>query len=88
MNILSDHANVLLHRRELTFMLPVATNPGLPAFATQVAEKLKVPVEHVVVTRLAGQYGKQQVEADVFVYDSVDMKNLIQRKPKVKEAKK
>lgn len=85
MQILTDHSNSLLHRRELTLVLSTTTNPGLQAFTTGVAEQLKVSPECVVVTRMAGSYGKQNIVADVFVYESVDMKNKIQRKPKVKK---
>ena len=82
MNVISETHNVLLHRRELHVVYPSASNPGYAAVQKALAEKLGASEDTIVVKHLTNPYGSSEFVIDVFVYDSVAMKQKFELRKK------
>lgn len=88
METISDHANALLHRRDVVVTLEAPSNPGIVAVATELATHFKSTPEAVAVRTVKGNYGTHSLTIVASVYDSPASKARIEQKPKVKEVKK
>lgn len=87
MNITQDFKNSLLKRREVSFSSSSVGNPGFAQVVKKIAEHFKVDENVVAVKELKGKFGTDQYTAKVFIYHSLDEKNLIEPKPKVRAKK-
>jgi len=75
MKIISESNNKLL-----------TSNLGIDLSLQKLSEHFKEQPENIVVRGVNGHFGRHDFLIDAFIYDSVEQKNLIERKPKVKKA--
>lgn len=85
MKIVKDTQNNLMKRREIEFWYDVESNPGFEGAKKKVLEEFGVSEDVVVVKAVRSEFGKNEFFVDVFVYDSVEDKNKIEPKPKIKK---
>jgi ribosomal protein S24E len=88
MDILSEHINSLLHRRDVVVTLESPSNPGLVAVASQLADHFKSSADAIAVKTVKGSYGTQTLTVTASIYDSAASKVRIEQKPKAKKEKK
>lgn len=80
-----DTKNTLLKRREVSFTMEHASNPGMAVVAQHVADTFKANPDVVVVKELRGTFGSNKFFARAFIYDTVQAKEHTEPKPKVKK---
>jgi ribosomal protein S24E len=88
MNTIQDLDNRLLQRREIKLAVQMQSNPGFTKAAEVIASHFKSNAENVVVKTIESKFGRDTFLIDAFVYDSLDDKNRVERKKKVKKDKK
>ena len=87
MNITHDFKNVLLNRREISIVIDSASNPGFDKTASVISEHFNVSKDVLAIKSLKGNFGNNSFLVNAFIYDSVENKNRIEPKIKVKEKK-
>ncbi len=85
MNILNEHINKLLKRREIVLNLEQVSPPTHVHVLELVASHFKVAPEQVAVKKIGSHYGSHHFTIEAFVYDSPELKRQIE--PRVKEKK-
>lgn len=85
MNVTKEFRNNLLKRKEMVLELEDSSNPGMKKVSSEVAKKLGVSEDCIVVKKLNSGFGSKKFLAEVFVYDSADEKVKIEPKIKVKK---
>ncbi len=86
MKVISDFKNDLLKRREVKVLVEADSNPGFENAGKQIAEKFKASEEVIAVKGIKSKFGRSTFLISAFIYDSVDDKENIEPKPKVKRA--
>lgn len=69
-SIKKQKVNAFFERSELVVEASDSATPSYASIKAEVAKKLKVGEEVVVVKKVEQQFGKQEVLADVLVYNS------------------
>lgn len=85
MKMIQDMRNELLRRREVKLIVEAERNPGSDFGRKEVASKFKSDENLVVVKKIGSKFGRNTFLIDAFIYDSADMKEKIEQKPKVKK---
>ena len=86
MEILHKVHNVLLSRTELQIDLPYqVTTPSVADVRKQIADKMKVGEDVVVVNKIGNRFGHKHAVVTACIYDSKEMHDKIEPKPKVKK---
>lgn len=85
MKLISEFRNELLKRKEVKFSVEAESNPGFTKVIEECANHFKVENERVVIKRLWNNFGTMNFFVEAFVYDSIEDKNNIEPKPKVKK---
>ena len=75
----------MFHRREITLELEADITPSKVDALKMVVEQTKSSEDLIVVKNVLGQFGSQVFKIVAFVYDSVEVKNKIEPKKKVKK---
>jgi len=86
MNIVKDFKNDLLKRRELVVGIEAEQNPGIEYSKEEAVKKFKVDKELVVVKKVGSSFGSNKFNVELFIYDSVEIKDKVE--PKIKQKKK
>lgn len=84
-NVIKDFRNDLLKRREVKLVINADKNPGVQSAAKMVADKFKSSEDFVVVKTLKSKFGRDTFLIDSFVYDSLEEKERVEPKKKVKK---
>lgn len=85
MKILSEFNNPLLKRKEYSFELESKGNPNYEEASKKLAEKLNVDESLIAIKKIEGKFGSDVFLVSAFVYDSVELKNTTEPKPKPKK---
>ena len=80
--------NDLLKRSEVSFDFVSEGNPGDAKVNEEIVSKFKVDANNVVLKRVKSNFGRKIFSVEAFIYDSVEDKDKVEAKKKVKEAKK
>lgn len=86
MTIKKDFRNDVLKRRELQFVMPSKTNPGIEQAKKFLAEKLKHPEENIAIKSMKNNFGSDQFLIEALAYDSKEQREQVE--PKIKPKKK
>ncbi|MEK6824564.1 MAG: hypothetical protein AABY02_01800 [Nanoarchaeota archaeon] len=86
MNILNEHMNKLLKRREIVLNLEQTSSPAHAHVLELVASHFKVAPEQVAVKKIGSHYGSHHFTIEAFVYDSPELKQQIEPRVKAKKA--
>ena len=87
-SILRDFQNNLLKRREINAIIKSEKNPGYDNVRKNIAEHFKAGEELIVLNNVRGKFGSRDFFIDSFIYDSVEDKEKIEPKIKIKKEKK
>lgn len=85
MKTVKDFRNPLLKRRELKLLIESGKNPGFQESLKQVAKQFKSNEENIVIRELKSKFGRNTFLVDAFIYDSVQDKERIEPKKKIKK---
>jgi ribosomal protein S24E len=77
--------NGLLGRKELAGLLTSEANPGIENVKKMIAEEMKAELDLVVVRKLESKFGSNDFVFDALVYDSLNVKNMVEPKQKKKK---
>ena len=80
-----EFRNDLMKRKEVSFSLEAESNPGFAKIVEHCKNHFKVDADRVVVKSLFGNFGSKRFFANAFIYDSLEDKNSIEPKIKVKK---
>ena len=86
MKVIKDFRNDLLKRREVKLVENLGKNPGFADSAKMIAGHFKAKDENIVVKEVKSKFGRDTFLIDALIYDSVDDKEKIEPKKKVKKA--
>ena len=84
---MKEFSNSLLHRKEVKFIVESESNPGFANALKMVSDKYNAKEDLIAVKRVEGKFGRNTFLVDAFIYDSVESKDKIEPKKKVKEVK-
>jgi len=84
MNIITNFYNPLLKRKEINASIEAESNPGFEKTKKEIALHFKANDDVVVIKKVEGNFGRSSFLIDAFVYDSLEDKNKIEPKKKVK----
>jgi len=87
MEIVNDFKNDLLKRREVEVVVKADSNPGFENVAKEIAKKFKSSEDTIAVRNVKSKFGRNTFLIDASIYESVEDKEKIEPKPKVKKAK-
>jgi len=87
MKITSDFRNDLLKRREVGFVMDSGSNPGLEEVREMVASEMKSDGERIIVKALRSNFGSGEFLIEALVYDTLEDRERIEPKKKVKNGK-
>ncbi len=85
MKIIKEINNVLLHRKEVLVLKDFESNPGIAKTTEFVADHYKVSPDCIVIIAIRGGFGSSSFSIEARVYDSLEHKNSIEPKPRVKK---
>lgn len=85
MEIVKEHKNTLLKRKEVVFTLKSDANPGFENAKKAIGEKMKVADETIAVKYVKNNFGTHSFTVEAFVYDTKEDKEKIEPKPKAKK---
>lgn len=94
MNILKQFDNRLLHREEIIATLESEITPSREEIKKKVSEKLKKPIENIIIETIYGKFGSHNFKIDIKIYDDVESLSKYEtvsrkvRKKKLEEEKK
>jgi len=88
MNIKKEFKNNLLKRIELEFDYESDSNPGYEGVKKVVSEKYKADEGLIVVKKVSGNFGSNEFNVIVFIYENSDAMKKAEPKPKEKGGKK
>jgi ribosomal protein S24E len=88
MKIINEKENALLKRKEFLIAKNYDENPGIENVKKDLTEFLKVDEGKIFVRKINSYFGRSDFVIDVFVYDSVELKNKMEKTKKKKEKKK
>ena len=79
--IVSDHKNVLLKRREIVLSIshPSAGTPYRAEIKRQLGAKFDIDLECVYVAKLRSKTGRDFTEGEVRIYDSPERARLVEK---------
>ena len=86
MSTQKNFRNTLLKRKEIEMLVDSISNPGFQKATELVAAETKAAPETIALKAVRGNFGTHQFLIEAFVYDSVQDKDLIEPKKKVKKA--
>lgn len=87
-SIIQDKESALLHRHEMIVELDYEkAPPSNKEAAAFIASQKKVDEARVAIKKIAPVYGTKKSRIFAYVYDSVDAKQKVEPKIKVKKAK-
>ncbi|MEK6928946.1 MAG: hypothetical protein AABW65_03260 [Nanoarchaeota archaeon] len=82
---MKDIRNNLLKRKEIQFKINSNSNPGFSNSLKIIAEKFKAKEENIVIKAVRNKFGENNFLIDAFIYDSVQDKEKIEPKIKIKK---
>lgn len=85
-NVIKEDKNALFGRREVELEIKSDSTPSKADALKEVATKLGVAEDSVVIKVINGKFGSQVFDTVAFVYDSTELKEKVE--PKKKEKKK
>ena len=88
MQVINNHRNDLLKRREMLIEIESASNPGIPESKKIIAKLGDSTEDSVTIKKITSKFGRKTFTIEANVYDSPDKMNDIEPKPKVKKEKK
>ena len=83
---MKDLQNKLLNRREVQVVMESSSNPGFDGAKKIIGDNFKAKDEMIVVKKVKGKFGRDTFLVDAFIYDSVNDKERIEPKVKVKKS--
>jgi len=83
--MLKDLNNKLLNRREVKIIVNSSSNPGFANATKIIAEQCKAKEELICVKEVKSKFGRDTFLIDAMIYNSLDDKDKIERKPKPKK---
>lgn len=84
MNILDNKRNDLMKRNEISAVKEESKTPTMEEVQSEISALLKKDASLVAVKDIKGGFGVRKFTVKVNVYDSEEMKNRIEPKPKKK----
>lgn len=88
MKVINEFSNKLLNRREINAVMEAETNPGFEKTKKELAAQFGVSEDVMVVKSIKGRFGSHYFSIDAFIYNSIEDKEKIEPKKKIKEAPK
>ncbi len=85
MKAIKDFRNELLKRREVVVQKKYSSNPGFVTAKKDIAEHFKASEECVVIRNVLGAFGSDVFNIDARIYDSLEILQKVEPKPKVKK---
>jgi len=86
MKIINQKENILFNRKEIYAELESATTPKKQDIEKSLSEKFEVPPENIEVKKVERKFGSKYFHVIAFVYDSKELKEQIEVKPKKRAA--
>ena len=86
MKIIHQKENTLFNRKEIYADIESSTTPKKQEIEKLLSEKFGVPSENVEVKKVGGKFGSKIFNVVAFVYDSNELKEQIEVRPKKKAA--
>ncbi len=86
MKIIHQKENILFNRKEIYAEIESATTPKKQDVEKFFSEKFGVPLENIEVKKVDGKFGSKHFQVIAFVYDSKELKEQIEVRPKKKAA--
>ena len=86
MKTISENKNMLLKRNEVLVVVPSASNPGMATASKMLAEHFKVTEDLIAIKSLESNFGKNEFNISALIYSSLESKNSIEPRIKVKKA--
>lgn len=84
---MNDLKNNLLKRREVSTIIEKRSNPGYESTLSDLAKNLNVDKNLIVIKSLKSKFGHNSFLVNAFIYNSVQDKERIEPKKKVKKTK-
>ncbi len=85
MKVNMESVNKLLKRKEIIISASYDSNPGFAKVGEDIAKKFGVGDDVIVVKGINGGFGTHEFKVDAFIYDSVNDKEMVEPKKKVKK---
>jgi len=85
MDLVKDTRNDLLKRREVQFSIEHETNPGTEHAKDHLAKNTKSEADQIAIKFLKNNFGTNEFLVEAFIYDSMEDRERIEPKPKVKK---
>jgi ribosomal protein S24E len=79
--------NELLKREEVIAILKSNTTPTFGETKKIISENLNVNAELIVVKKVKGKFGRKEFDVETCIYDSKEIMEKTEPKPKVKKEK-
>ncbi|WP_406661029.1 30S ribosomal protein S24e [Methanolobus sp. ZRKC3] len=79
-NIIKDNNNALINRRELNITVAFdGATPSRNDVKAKVAAMLNVPLELVIIQKMENEFGKQELEGYLKIYETADRMKQIEK---------
>tara|TARA_Y100000310_G_C20659652_1_gene803993 strand:- start:268 stop:534 length:267 start_codon:yes stop_codon:yes gene_type:complete len=88
MNVIKEFKNDLLKRKELEVSGDYDSNPGYERVKEDLSKELKVDAGNISIKRLVNEFGSNEFVIELFIYDSAEDMEKIEKRNKKKEKKK
>lgn len=76
-----------MKRQEVKVIVESQNNPGINSALKMISEQYKSKEELIAIKALRSKFGRDTFLIDALIYDSLEGRNMIEPKPKVKKAK-
>lgn len=87
LKIKEEKQNPLFSRNEVIAEVKTESVPSRIDVEKLVSEKLKAPIENIKIERIKGKFGTNVFTINILIYDSLEAKEDIEPKSKVKKTK-
>ncbi len=79
-SIINDKNNALLNRRELNVNVAFdGATPSRDDVKAKIAAMLNVPLELVIIQKMENEFGKQELEGYVKIYEAADRMKQVEK---------
>jgi len=86
MKIINQKENILFNRKEIHAEIEGETTPKKQDIEKFLSEKFGVPAENIEVKKVDGKFGSRIFRIIAFIYDSNELKEQIESRPRKKAA--
>ena len=83
LKIIEEKENPLFNRKESQLRIQAKITPSRAEVAKSVSEKFSTSIENIEIKKIAGKFGSNFFNINVFIYDSKEDRMSTEKKPKL-----